>query len=290
MGKNMADVVKNGIVSESVTFKVLEQKKSVTIVQRVKGKEVLVTGNPVYNDHGEISYIVTNVRDITDLNHTKMELKKQKDSNKKMREQIEVFKKKEGVKLLLDGIVAQSNEIIKAVSLAKKVSEVDSTVILLGESGVGKEVFANMIHMGSHRSQSPYIKVNCGAIPSQLLEAELFGYEKGAFTGADQKGRKGLFEEAENGTIFLDEVGEVPLELQVKLLRVLQEFEVRRVGSALSKKIDVRVIAATNKNLEEMVEKGKFREDLYYRLNIIPITIPPLRERRQTLHLLLIFS
>lgn len=180
----------------------------------------------------------------------------------------------------LDGSVAQSQEIIKVFLLAKKLAKVDSTLLILGESGVGKEVIVKYLHQESERANQPLIKVNCAAIPKHLLESELFGYEKGAFTGADSRGKPGLFEQANGGTIFLDEIGDMPIDLQVKLLRVLQEFEITRVGGRSSFKIDVRVVSATHRNLEEMVENGEFRKDLYYRLNIVPIKIPALRERK----------
>ncbi|WP_209123238.1 sigma-54-dependent Fis family transcriptional regulator [Alkalihalobacillus sp. BA299] len=279
LGRNLKDVVNKGIISESVTLRVFKEKKPTTIVQIVKGKEVLVTGSPIFNEEGKITHVVTNVRDISELNKLKVELQEAKAYTEQILKEIDDYKKKEGLKQLFDRVIAQSDKTIKALNLTKKIAAVDSTVILLGESGVGKEVFANIIHQGSKRSQKPYVKVNCGAIPPHLLESELFGYEKGAFTGADGRGKPGLFEQADGGTIFLDEIGEMPIDLQVKLLRVLQEFEITRIGGQKTKKIDVRVVSATNKNLEEMVKKGKFREDLFYRLNIVPIQIPPLRER-----------
>ena len=153
------------------------------------------------------------------------------------------------------------------------------TVLICGESGCGKELIADMLVNNSDRKKAPFIKVNCSALPETLIESELFGYEKGAFTGADPKGRMGLFEAAEGGTILLDEIGELPLSMQSKLLRVLQEREVTRIGGSRSTSVDVRVIAATNVNLKQKVEEGLFREDLYYRLNIVPIEVPPLRER-----------
>ncbi|NEU30927.1 PAS domain-containing protein [bacterium LRH843] len=279
IGRNMYDVVKEGIVSESVTLKVLKEKKAITIVQHINEKEFLVTGSPVFGHDGEITHVVTNLRDMSELIRLKRELRESKKYTKQILDEINEFKNKEEVKHLLNGVIAQSKEVLDAINIVKKVSKVDSTVLLLGETGVGKEVFANMIHMNSHRSKEPFIKINCGAIPPQLLESELFGYEKGAFTGADRNGQAGLFEKAEGGTIFLDEIGEVPIELQVKLLRVLQEFEVRRIGSSTIKKVDVRIISATNQDLEQMVKDGKFRADLFYRLNIVPILIPPLRRR-----------
>jgi transcriptional regulator with PAS, ATPase and Fis domain len=166
------------------------------------------------------------------------------------------------------------------LQLAAKIADVDSTVFILGESGVGKEVIARFIHKRSHRDKGPFVKINCGAIPETLLESELFGYETGAFTGAKRQGKPGLIEMANEGTLFLDEIGELPLNLQVKLLQVLQEHRLVRIGGIKPITVNIRVIAATNRDIENMVKKGEFREDLFYRLNVVPITIPPLRERR----------
>ena len=163
--------------------------------------------------------------------------------------------------------------------MAGKVANFNTTILILGESGVGKEEVAKYIHQHSMRKEKPFITVNCGAIPGNLLESELFGYERGAFTGAMQNGKVGLIEAADGGTVFLDEVGEMPLDFQVKLLRFIQSKEIRRVGAIDSKIIDVRVLAATNRSLADMVEEGSFREDLYYRLNVVQIEIPPLRKR-----------
>lgn len=188
--------------------------------------------------------------------------------------------------ITFDSIIHQSSIIKQLIETAKLVSHGTSTVLLHGESGTGKELFARAIHRESGRRSAPFIAINCGALPDSLLEAELFGYEAGAFTGAVKGGKKGLFEEACGGTIFLDEIGEVSRSMQVKLLRVLQEQEVRRIGSSRNTIIDVRIIAATNRDLQEMILAGQFREDLYYRLNVIPITIPPLRERREDIPLI----
>lgn len=182
--------------------------------------------------------------------------------------------------LLYKEIVAESSQMKKILETAKKIAPFDTTVLITGESGTGKEMIANFIHNNSLRKDKPFVAINCGAIPSDLLESELFGYKKGAFTGANTD-KKGLIEEAEGGTLFLDEIGDLPIDLQVKLLRVLQEKEIKPVGSNKSKKINVRFITATNRDLKKMVEEGKFREDLYYRINVIPIHIPPLRERKE---------
>jgi two-component system response regulator AtoC len=182
-------------------------------------------------------------------------------------------------------MIGKSKSMESVFSLCAKATRYNTTVLIVGESGTGKELIARGIHFGGARAKKPLVPVNCGGIPENLMESELFGYKKGAFTGAD-KDRKGLFEEAEGGTIFLDEIGELPLSLQVKILRVLQESEIRPVGDSKTKKIDVRIIAATSKNLEEEVNRSAFRQDLYYRLNVLKIYLPPLRERREDLPLL----
>ncbi|MCX7626179.1 MAG: sigma-54 dependent transcriptional regulator [Candidatus Sumerlaeaceae bacterium] len=180
----------------------------------------------------------------------------------------------------LENIIAASRQMQDVLARARKVAAANSSVLLLGESGTGKEVIARAIHRMSPRAQKPLVVVNCGAIPETLLESELFGHTRGSFTGATES-RKGMFETADGGTIFLDEIGDLPLHLQVKLLRVLQEGEIQRIGENTPRKVDVRVIAATNRDLEQLVQEGRFRQDLYYRLNVIPIYIPPLRERRE---------
>jgi len=182
-------------------------------------------------------------------------------------------------------MVARSKAMLSVFKLSEKVAQYNTTVLIYGDSGTGKELIARGIHFIGERSKKPLVPVNCGGIPENLLESELFGYVKGAFTGAD-KNKKGLFQEADGGTIFLDEIGELPLSLQVKLLRVLQENEIRPVGDSKTMQIDVRVIAATAKNLEEEVRKGMFREDLFYRLNVLPIKLPPLRDRPEDIPLL----
>jgi len=215
----------------------------------------------------------------------------------KMREKLEEERKQweEERKLLtrelqekysLHGILGKSKSIKELIELIEKISKTDSTVLILGESGTGKSLVAKTIHYESPRREAPFITVNCASIPENLLEAELFGYEKGAFTGA-YSSKKGKFELANGGTIFLDEIGDMPLSLQAKLLRVIQDKEIEPLGSEKTVKVDVRIIAATNKDLKKLVEEGKFREDLYYRLNVIPIYIPPLRERKEDIPLLI---
>lgn len=184
------------------------------------------------------------------------------------------------------GIVGTSDAILNLIETVKKVAQTDTTVLILGESGTGKSLIAKAIHFMSQRKEKPFITINCAAIPETLLEAELFGYEKGAFTGATTS-KKGKFELADGGTIFLDEIGDMPLSLQAKLLRVIQDREIERLGGEKVIKVDVRIIAATNRDLKSMVEEGKFREDLYYRLNVVPVYVPPLRERREDIPILI---
>jgi transcriptional regulator with PAS, ATPase and Fis domain len=191
------------------------------------------------------------------------------------------FRERNKATYTFDSLIGNSPTFLDAKDQAKKAAKSDSNVLILGESGTGKELFAHSIHNDSKRSMGVFIKVNCAAIPAELLESELFGYEEGSFTGAKKGGKIGKFEAADGGTIFLDEIGELPLHMQVKLLRVLQEREVERVGSTRSISIDVRIIAATNRNLEEMVEKGEFRLDLYYRLKVMTIVVPKLSERSE---------
>ena len=204
-----------------------------------------------------------------------------KKENRRLKERIQTFEGGHN----LGKMVAKSKVMRDIFQLAEKAAQYKTTVLIFGDSGTGKELIARGIHQNSHRSEAPLVPVNCGGIPETLLESELFGYKKGAFTGADCN-KKGLFQEAEGGTIFLDEIGELPLSLQVKLLRVLQENEIRPIGDSRSMKIDVRVVAATAKNLEEEVHKGTFRQDLYYRLNVLTIKLPPLKQRTEDIPLL----
>jgi len=204
-----------------------------------------------------------------------------RQENRLLKEQIQEIKTGEG----FDKMVATSKVMLSLFTLASKVAPFNTTVLIIGESGTGKELVAKGIYAASSRNKQPFITVNCGSIPANLLESEFFGYVKGAFTGAD-KTRKGLLAEANGGTLFLDEIGELPAEMQVKLLRVLQEGEIKPIGANKTELIDVRILAATAKNLEDAVRQGTFREDLFYRLNVLPITIPPLRERTEDIPLL----
>lgn len=278
IGHNMKELVSNRVMSKSATLMVLKNKKTVTIEQEfMTGKRVMVTSTPILDAAGRVDMVVTNVRDITSLAKLQDQLEHSQELAGRYMAEVEEMR----LQLFnTTDIIANDERMLDTLRLAKRVAEVDTTVLLTGETGVGKEEIAKFIHKNSPRLQKVFLKVNCGAIPGTLIESELFGYEKGAFTGANATGKKGMFEYADGGTIFLDEVSELPLDMQVKLLRVLQEQEFTRVGGRESIKVDVRIIAATNRPLEDLVKAQVFREDLYYRLNVVPLTILPLRERR----------
>ena len=243
---------------------------------RFNDNSIIISAVPVKNSSKIIERIVVNIKDMTEIDALRSDLEQ-------ARGMLEHINKTESA----DNYVLNAPGMIKMMETVKQVAKVDVTVLLTGESGVGKEVVAKIIQESSPRAMRPFIKVNCGAIPESLIESELFGYEGGAFTGATKKGKIGLFEQANTGTIFLDEIGEIPLQLQVKLLRVLQEMEITRIGASQSNKIDVRVIAATNRDLKMLVSEGSFREDLYYRLYVVPVLIPPLRDRSEDIPLLI---
>jgi len=277
IGKNLQSLVDKGIIDVSASLKAIKGNRAITISQKIKtGKSVLVSAVPIRNKQGEIIKIVNNVRDLTQLNNLETEIQQLEIKNQRIHEELQQLK---GISDPKYSIIAHSTQMKDVIDRALRVAQIDSGVLIQGPSGVGKEKIVDLIHRNSIRKDGPLIKINCGAIPESLLESELFGYESGSFTGATKKGKAGLFEAANNGTIFLDEIGEMPLQLQVKLLRILQEREVVRIGGTTPIQVDVRVIAATNRNLSDMIEEMKFREDLYYRLNIIPIKIPPLEQR-----------
>ena len=277
-GRNMRDLVANGTYSQSVTLLVIEKRDTVSIVQKTSsGKSLLATGKPVFDESGEIFRVVTSVRDITDLYHIQQTLEETQKMTEEYRKELDSLRIK-SVKNI-DGMIIGSEMMNELVDTAIRLAKVDSTIMITGESGTGKDLVAGIIHKYSQRENEPFIKVNCGAIPANLLESELFGYEDGAFTGARRGGKPGYFELADKGTIFLDEIGELPYELQAKLLRVLQHKEFSRVGGNKFRQVDVRILTATNRDLLEMVSEKQFREDLYYRLNVVPIIIPSLRER-----------
>ena len=292
IGRNIKEIEQEKIYFPSVVNSVWETKKTTTIIQNVEGeRKALVTGVPIFNEEGCIERIITATRDLKVLIEEveKNPMHQEIDSlvNRLQRTESLVEKYFAELRQLRKEkteekrITSKNKEMRLVLELAKKVAPVDSNVLILGESGTGKDLLANMIHNMSRRCSGPFIKVNCGAIPENILESELFGYEEGAFTGAQKNGKAGLLEIADGGTIFLNEIGEMPYQLQVKLLQAIQDRSFIRLGGCEPKVVDIRIIAATNKDLRIAVEQGEFREDLFYRLNVIPMTIPPLRERKE---------
>lgn len=278
IGFNLRDIVAQKIIlHESSTIKALELKKNVNMnVQYQTGKHVTWTSKLTRDEEGNIEHVVSTGRDITELINLEEELRK----TEALKDEYYI-KLKEFEEFLGEGrIIHSSEEMQRVLKTSIKASKSDSSVFIWGESGVGKEVIAKLIHRLSDRKEKPFIGVNCAAIPSELLEAEFFGYEEGAFTSCRKGGSKGLFEEADGGMIFLDEVGELPFQMQSKFLRVLQEKQVMRVGGNKIIPINVRIMSSTNLSKEQLIDNRKFRQDLFYRLSVIPIYIPPLRERR----------
>ena len=288
VGRHVEDLEKSGIFTPSVTRRVLEEKREITIIHENRfGRRLLTTGSPVFvpMTSGEwvaagegrysrtIAFVLTTSRDITQIST------------------VQEHPDTPGSALLKAGnldvpedvgssfIVSESEAMHNVMALTKKLASVNTTVLITGESGVGKGLIARRLHEEGVRWKKPFVTVNCGAIPENLIESELFGYVAVAFTGSRADGKQGLFEAAQDGTIFLDEISELPLNLQVKLLQVIQERQITPVGGTRPIPVDVRIISATNRNLEELVKEGRFREDLYYRLNVVPINVPALRER-----------
>lgn len=274
IGRYMKDIVREGILSSSITEEVIQTRAEVVREQTTQnGTRVMIRGIPIFQQ-GSITLVVTLVRDVSIVNRLQKELDQSRSIMEEYRQRLEELDGSENY-------VAKSLAFRSAIALAQRVAKVDTTVLILGESGTGKEVLAREIHEKSPRRDQLFLKTNCGAIPENLLESELFGYVGGAFTGAQKNGHAGLFEAASEGTLFLDEIGDMPLHLQVKLLRALQERTITRIGSTKAIRVNTRIIAATNRDLKEMVRQKQFREDLYYRLNIVSIQSPPLRERRE---------
>ena len=276
IGKKTDELVASGFFDSSVTLEVIKDHRPKTIMQNINGgKTVMVTGNPIFDANQQMIRVVTNVRDLTDLNQLKMEVEESKQLTKRYQDQLI----EQGYLIQAEQELVIKSEVMRQVlQKALKMARVDSAVLLGGESGVGKDLLARFIHQASPRKEANFVKINCGAIPENLLESELFGYEKGAFTGARGEGKAGLLEIAHGGTVYLDEIADLPLYLQVKLLGIIEDKELTRLGSTRSKEIDFRLIAATNKDLLSLASDSGFRKDLYFRLSTLPLTIPPLRE------------
>ncbi len=277
LGRNMHDLIRADLVERSAALEVIEQGQSVSFLCTTsEGRKLIKSGTPIFGDDNELLKVVVSERDITEIDAMQRKLEEQAAINHHFKHQMLEMQQAE---LAARQIIAKSPSMMRALNQALKVSQAESSVLILGESGVGKGLFADLIHMRSRRAEKPLIKINCGAIPETLIESELFGHEKGAFTGA-QSAKPGHIELADGGILFLDEIAELPLASQVKLLRFLEDGKVTRLGSTKAKQVDVRILAATHGDLEEMVERKEFRLDLYYRLNVIPLRIPSLRDRR----------
>jgi PAS domain S-box-containing protein len=277
IGRNMYDLVKTELVERSAALEVLKSREAVSFLCTTReGRKLIKSGTPIFDDDGKMTKVVVSERDITEMDQMQRQLEEQAALSHHFQHQILEMQQAE---LASTKIIAKSPSMIKALNQAVKVSQADSSVLILGESGVGKGLFADLIHVRSKRAEKPLIKINCGAIPETLIESELFGHEKGAFTGA-QTAKPGHIEMADGGILFLDEIAELPLASQVKLLRFLEDGKVTRLGGTRAKQVDVRILAATHGDLEGMVERKEFRLDLYYRLNVIPLRIPSLKDRK----------
>jgi PAS domain S-box-containing protein len=265
-GKSLYDLVgENNYFTGSASLIVLERKAPATATYSTStNRKLLVKGRPIFDRKGEIRYVINTIWDLTVVHYN------QEIDSDTARDQL----------LAEEDIITCSDRMMEIIDLALRVAVTDSTILLTGESGVGKSLLAKMIHRTSERKDKPLLQINCSAIPETLIESELFGYEAGAFTGADRKGKPGLFEMADGGTVFLDEISELPLHIQSKLLGVIQDREFYKVGGRRVRQVDVRLIAATNRDIGQLITQGQFREDLFYRLNVVPIHIPPLRDRQ----------
>ncbi|MBG9444745.1 sigma-54 interaction domain-containing protein [Cytobacillus firmus] len=285
LGESVYELERRGVFKPAITPEVLKKKKKVILVQKAgSGKKILVTGIPVFNETGNIDHIVSYSYDVSELLVIKEYLNSVEEEMARVKSELDLLRNKS---IKMDGMVADSTAMRNIAETIRRIRDVDVTVLLLGESGVGKSALAKWIHQNSTRKAGPFIEVNCSAIPESIFEAEFFGYEGGAFTGAKNKGKMGFAEMAKGGTLFLDEIGELSAHLQAKLLKFIQDKQFYRVGGTKPVHADFRLLAATNKDLEKAVESRDFRQDLFFRLNVVPLKIPPLRERKEDLFALI---
>ena len=287
LGRNVSDLVREGYYDSSVTLLVLEKKRTASILQTSwQGRKVLTTGIPVLDEEGNIKFVLVNDRDVSLIKMLRENLEPENLPQSLFQCNLTEL----GVdSSFLESIVFSSQCMEEVIQTAVRAAKFNVSILLTGKSGVGKSLIARLIHQLSPQKNGPFIDLNCGSLPSSLLESELFGYEPGAFTGASDKGRKGLLECADQGILFLDEIGEMERPLQVKLLKFLETKTFFKVGSSQSKTIETRIIAATNQDLDAMIRAGNFRKDLFFRLNVITIHIPPLSERKEEIEPLVRF-
>jgi len=289
LNSNIRELLNAGLISDSASMEAIKSRKRTTReIKTFSGKHIVSTATPVMNGTGSLHRVVCNIRSVAILPQKKNTLLPQKMPGSSGQDNTSAYA------ISIDNgrylLVYKSRKMKELVDLVLRLGRVDSTILLHGETGVGKELIVRLIHEQSMRAATgSFVKLNCAAIPGNLFEAELFGYEAGAFTGALRSGKEGYIELAHKGTLFLDEISELPFEMQSKLLAVLQDREVTRVGGRKAKPVDLRIIAATNKDLEKMIRAGSFRNDLFYRLNVIPLVIPPLRERKRDIPALIAY-
>lgn len=277
VGKTRDEYI-GGLVDRSlIDDRLKEGKENMGLIYTKDGVEVLSRARPVFDADGKLKFVIVTTMTLEDLDGLKAKLEKERHEKEKYRQEIENLRQ---YIIAANDHIFQNESTKNLVEFVKKVAPVDCTILIMGESGVGKEVLAKTIHTNSPRRHMPFVPVSIPAIPENLLEAELFGYEEGAFTGSRRGGKMGLFEMAQGGTLFLDEVGDIPKGIQVKILRAIDNNEIIRVGGTKSRRLNIRILSATNKNIADEVKKGNFREDLFYRLNVVPFIIHPLRERR----------
>lgn len=286
VGSSVEAARQDGLLGpHSTTILAMKEKKEVATLQQLKDRRVIVRGTPYFDERGKVKYVLSQLFSIEKLNRLYQEIAREKKKGWDHFEKVEL-RASQVAEGSTDYIIYKSEEMSRVMEQARRLAPTDVTVLLLGESGTGKELVAKFIHQASNRKEEPFIRINCSAIPENLLESELFGYEAGSFTGGAAHGRKGLLEHANGGTVLLDEIGDMPYPMQSKILRVLQEKEIMRIGGNRPIRLDIRFIAATNRNIPELIREKQFRSDLYHRLNMAPLRIPSLRQRKEDISLL----